>query len=205
MRWAFRSSSLARFTTYLGFSSVSSAATGALAPCTVQKIACLFTHVSCQCAESGAHLRRRSSSLFGTVFRNACCSQKKDHQEPVTHKSLSNIYYDPLLGHGDWVCSDVVCFSPSKVVHVVCSNPSVSLDSFCVHKKNLSLRLILDARRSCQHSGYLQNSPWQLGDSNFSLGIRMEGKHLRFTSLLVMFKMQFHHMGILEWFRQIFA
>ena len=42
-------------------------------------------------------------------------------------------------------------------------------------------------------SGYLPNLPWQLGilslESNFSLGISMEVMRLRFTSLLVMFRM----------------
>ena len=74
-----------------------------------------------------------------SVETHVALSQKK-HQERVTHEGLSNIYYDPLLGLDDWVCSDLVCSIVKSGSFTFCSNASASLDS-CVYMKNLSLRL----------------------------------------------------------------
>ena len=159
--------------------------------CTVQQIACFFTHVSCQCAEFGAHLRRRSSFLFGRFCSSACCSRKKN-QERVARECLPNIYYDPLLGHNDRVCSNFVFCWSKVVLSRSCMNPNVSLESLVSTRRTCPCVLFLDVRRSNQH---FRVPPWQLGIlsrvSNLSMGIRIDVKRLRFTSLVVTFRMHF--------------
>ena len=61
--------------------------------------------------------------------------------------------------------SDFVCSLLSKVGNSrFCSTRNVSLETFCVSKKNLSLRLILNARRPRQHFRVPPKIlPWQLG------------------------------------------
>ena len=97
--------------------------------CTVQKVACLFTHVSCQCAESGAQLRRRSSFLLGRFCAGHVCSQKQiDHQERVTHEGLSNTI---TILTTTRCALTLFAFSSKVVISRLCSNPNVSLDSLC--------------------------------------------------------------------------
>ena len=139
-------------------------------------------------------------------MRSACCSQKKDHQQSVTHEGLSNIYYDPLLGHNDRVCSDFVC------PLVKSGSLSFLLDStcqsgiFCVYKKNLSLRLILDARRSNQH---FRASPKATGDSfsrvELLIGNLEEGEALALHIASGDVRNAFHHMGMPERLRFFFC
>ena len=76
---------------YQGFTSVSSAATGALAP--FRKIAASAVNAPSLadiCGDVAV------SSLDG--FAQRMLLSKKDHQERVTQEGLSNIYYDLLLG-----------------------------------------------------------------------------------------------------------
>ena len=70
----------------------------------------------------------------------------KDHIERVTHEGLSNIYKDLLLGHNDRMCSDFVC-SLVKVIHTRFARLQVSVWNILCLQENLSVRLILDARR----------------------------------------------------------
>ena len=146
----FRSSSLARFSIICVSPRYRRLPRCALAP--FRQLACLFTHVTSQCAELGAHLRRRSSFLFGRLLRSRVLLSKKDHQERVTHEGLSNIYYDPLLGHNDRVCSDFLLSRQKWFLHVLARIHQMSVWTlFVSSRRTCLLRLILDARRSNQH------------------------------------------------------
>ena len=164
---------------FLGFSSVSSAATGALAP--FRKSHVSLPHVSCQCAEFGAHLRRRGSFSLGRLC--ACRFQKRIIKYTSFVDGLANIYYDSLSWVTTTRCALTLIVLSSKVAH-----SRLSVLNPCVFKKNLSLRLILDARRSNPHFRVPPKFPIATGDfsrvSNFLLGIRKRVKRLRFTSLL---------------------
>ena len=107
--------------------------------CTVQKIVCLFAHVSCQCAKSGEHLRSRRSSPIWKVLRSACCSSKTDHQEHFTRK-----------GHNDRVYSGFVLSS------------KVALSRFCRTPTTLqgsSTFFFMVSGDAFSHVGLLFGSP----------------------------------------------
>ena len=158
---------------HLGFSSVWPAASGAHS---VQKIACLFTDVSCQCSELGAHLRRRSSFFCGRSCA-AHVALEKNHQERVTREGLANIYYDPLLSHN--VCSLVKSCSIT-----FCSTSHVSLESFGFARRACSCVSFWKPNGQTNISGYIPNSRGQLEIlsrvSNFPLARRLGVKRLCF-------------------------
>ena len=118
--------------------------------CTVQKLVSLFAHVSCQCAEFGAHLWRRSSFLLGRFLRSACCSP----QRIIKNASLVQVWptFTTILSwsHNDRVCSDFVCSLVKSGSFTFFLDSKCLSGIFCVYKESLSLRLILDARRSSQ-------------------------------------------------------
>ena len=140
---------------YLGFSLVSSTATGALAP--FRK-----SHVSLPRQLCLAHICGDVTLSFLDVFAQRMLLSKKDHQERVTHEGLSNIYYDPLLSHNDWVCS---ALSSKVVPSRFLLESKCQSGLFCVCRKNLSLRLVLDARRSNQHCRVPPKFSMATGDS----------------------------------------
>ena len=125
---------------FMGFS-VSSAATGARAPFRKSHVSLPTSAVS---APSWAHIRGYVALSCLDGFAQRMLLSKKDHQERVTKEGLSNVYYDPLLGHNDWVCSDFVC-PLIKSGSFTSSRGQVSVWTLCAHKKNLSLCLFLDA------------------------------------------------------------
>ena len=107
---------------YLGFFWVSSAA-GALAPFRKSHVSSPTSAVNTQ---SLVHTSGDAALPHLNGFAQRVLLSKRDHQERVTHDGLSNIYYDPLLGHNDRTSLTVFALS-SKVAL-----------SRCVYKKNLS-------------------------------------------------------------------
>ena len=169
---------------HLGFTSVSSAATGALAQ--FRK-----SHVSWPTSAVNA---LSLPDICGDValpnlngFAQSTLLSKEDHQARVTREGLSSSYCDPHLGHNGRVCSDFVCS------FVKIGSFTFPLESKCQSglflrlRENFSLCLILDARRSNQHF----KVPMLSRVSNFLLGIRMRVQRIRSASLLVMSRMHF--------------
>ena len=92
------------------------------------------------------------SHLDGFAQRMFFSQKTEDHRESVAREGfLSNIYYDPLLGHNDQVCSDFVGFLARNDSFTYLLDSKCQSGIFCAYKKNLSLRLIWDTRRSNQH------------------------------------------------------
>ena len=85
--------------------------------------------------------------------------------ECVTHEGVSGINYDPLLGHNDWVCSDSVCCLVKSGSFTCLLETKCQSGLFCVYNQNLSLRLLLHARRANQHFRVLPTFPMATGDA----------------------------------------
>ena len=160
LRWAkelFRSSALARFTITWCFFWVSSVGTGALAP--LRK-----SHVSLPTSAVIA------PDIFGDValpYLNGCA-----HRMFLSKKnaSLVKVWLTSVVTPF-WAttteCTLTLYVLSSKVaLSCFCSTPNVNLDFFCVYKKNLSFRLIRDARRSHQHFKVPPKFPMATGDSS---------------------------------------
>ena len=91
---------------HLGFSSVTSAAMGALAPFRKSYVSLPTSAVN---APSVPQIcwDEALSNLDG--FAQRMLLSTKDHQGRVTREDWANMYCDPLLGHNDRVCSDFAC------------------------------------------------------------------------------------------------
>ena len=83
---------------YLGFTSVSSAATGARAPFRKSHVSLSTSAVN---APSLAHICGDVALPYLNGFAQRMLLTKKDHQERVTREGLANIYFDPILVRSD--------------------------------------------------------------------------------------------------------
>ena len=97
-----------------------------------------------------AHICGDVAASYLDGFAQRMLLSKKDHQERVTHEGLCNMCYDPVLGHNGRVCSDFGCSLVRSGSFTFLFKTQCQSGLFCVYKKNLSLRLILDTRRSNQ-------------------------------------------------------
>ena len=161
---------------------------------------------SCQCVKFGGHLRRRGSfPLERFFFSQFTLHPKKDHQERVIREGPANICCDPIWAH-DGVYSDFVCSFVKSGSFTFLFDSKRQSGLLCVYKKNLSLRLILDARRLNQHFKVPPKFPAATGDAisrvDLLIGISDESAALHIASGDV--QNAFHHMGIPEWLRPHF-
>ena len=174
---------------YLGFSSVSSAG----CTCTVQKIARLFTHVSCQCAEFGAHLR---CCLCG----QCCAAHVALKDRVIKNASLMKVYPTfttilSLVTTTRCVLTLFVLFCPKWVIHVSARLGMSVSKLLCLQEEFVFASHFERQSATPTFLGTSQNFTMATGTltrvSNFLLGIRKRVKRLHFTSLLVMFRMHF--------------
>ena len=162
---------------HLGLSSVSSAATVALAPFRQAHVSLPTSGVN---APSLAHICGdvAFSHLDGLAQR--LLTSEQDHLKRVTREGSANIHYDRILGHNELACSDCVGSLVKSGALTFLPDSKCPSGILYVCKKNLSLRLILDARRSNQHFRVPPKFTMATGDvcrvSNFMWRIRMRVK-----------------------------
>ena len=120
--------------------------------CTIQKVACLFTPVSCQCAKSGAHLRRRNSFVLGRLCAAHVAlkqgSSTTRHSWRFSQHSLRSYPGSQRLGVL-WLC----LFSCQQwFIHVFARlQMSIPVSFFFLGRQTGESNIL----------GYLQNSPWR--------------------------------------------
>ena len=154
-----------------------------------------------QCALSGEHLRRRSSSLFGRF-----CA---DHHERVAREGSASIYFDPFFWATTTECTLTLFVLSAKVaLSRFCSTPNVDLDLF-VFFSNLPLRLIVDARLSNQHFKVPPKYTMATGDAFSRVELLMERSDESAALALHIasgdVQNAFHHMAISDWLRPSFC
>ena len=129
---------------YVGFSSVSSAATGALAPFRKPLVSLPASAVN---APSLAHICGDGAPSYLD-------------QDRVTFEGLANIYYDLVMSHNDRVYSDFVGSLVESGSFTFLLESMCHSGLLCVYKRNLSLRLILAAKPILQGSSNISHADW---------------------------------------------
>ena len=192
---------------YVGFSSVLSAGTGALAPFRKSHVSLPTSAVN---APSLAHICGDVALfLIWTVLRSACCSQKRIIKNASLVRGSANIYFDPLLGHNDRVCSDFVCSLVKSGSFTFLLDSKCQSGIFCVYKKNLSLRLHFGrqtVKPTFQGTSQIPHGNWDsFSRVELLIGNLYEGEALALHIASGDVQNAFHHVGIPEWLRSCFC